>query len=110
MKRLNDAGWLSSVHGAPKLVVLVRSEGQDLAKLSADLGVPILSVEEVLAIGGTQPQYKPPAVAPTDLHTLVYTSGTTGKPKGVMLSNANLLHQIQVRHFHYVKWTSLPLP
>lgn len=29
-----------------------------------------------------------------DLATLIYTSGTTGKPKGVMLTYANLMHQI----------------
>jgi fatty-acyl-CoA synthase len=31
-----------------------------------------------------------PAVAPDDVHRLMYTSGTTGRPKGVMLTHANL--------------------
>jgi fatty-acyl-CoA synthase len=30
------------------------------------------------------------AVSPDDLHRLMYTSGTTGRPKGVMLTHANL--------------------
>jgi len=34
--------------------------------------------------------------ADDDLFTIIYTSGTTGHPKGVMLTNANLLHNLDV--------------
>ncbi|XBI86323.1 hypothetical protein VPH35_094302 [Triticum aestivum] len=34
------------------------------------------------------------AITPEDVATLIYTSGTSGTPKGVMLTHRNLLHQI----------------
>ncbi|CAI7822253.1 unnamed protein product [Closterium sp. NIES-54] len=34
------------------------------------------------------------ASRPDDVATLVYTSGTTGNPKGVMLTHSNLMHQV----------------
>jgi len=42
------------------------------------------------------------AIKSDDIATLVYTSGTTGNPKGVMLTHQNLLHQVWWLTFYRV--------
>eukprot|EP00668_Euglena_longa_P012254 GGOE01014689.1.p1 GENE.GGOE01014689.1~~GGOE01014689.1.p1 ORF type:complete len:835 (-),score=229.81 GGOE01014689.1:90-2363(-) len=59
----------------------------------------VLGFEEVVSQGKAQ-QFMPVTVLPSDLVTLVYTSGTTGKPKGAMLTHANLLTQAVLNSFH----------
>ena len=49
--------------------------------------VRIIPVEDVSGLGGPVPPLRAEA---GDLALLVYTSGTTGRPKGVMLDHANL--------------------
>ncbi|MDT5160962.1 MAG: fatty-acyl-CoA synthase [Mycobacterium sp.] len=79
---LDDAG-VSQVFASPKI-------GAELASVTA---VPVETVgsKEYSSRLGAAPSAPPRATDPSSLAWLFYTSGTTGKSKGAMLSHRNLM-------------------
>jgi long-chain acyl-CoA synthetase len=59
-------------------------------------GLSCLSWTDFLNHAQTSPEF--PSMAPDALCTIIFTSGTTGEPKGVMLTHRNLLSNARAAH------------
>ncbi len=59
------------------------------------LGVPEIAFEELESAIYDMPEPEPVDIAPDDLVEIMFTSGTTGDPKGVMLTHRNLTANIE---------------
>ncbi|KAJ1960952.1 long-chain fatty acid-CoA ligase [Dispira parvispora] len=70
----------------------VDSKGEEELKKLRDAkeGIRVISLDEVRALGRDHPA-DPQPPQPEDMACIMYTSGSTGPPKGVMLTHANII-------------------
>ncbi|MGA7489297.1 MAG: AMP-binding protein [Xanthobacteraceae bacterium] len=121
---------------ADELAYVVKDCGARVLITTSERAKPVLhlkddgNLKEIVVLGGAPPEgtisfddlvagqadtIEPPGNAAGDLSTICYTSGTTGFPKGAMLShrsvvlNAALTAAMNVRTQHDIQFTGLPL-
>ncbi|KAL6774385.1 LCL1 [Auxenochlorella protothecoides x Auxenochlorella symbiontica] len=98
---IQDASSLAALlprlcEGVPQrqLKFVVQLWGDVAEEARAALPCSVLSYAELLA-RGAETSLQRVDLTEDDLATLVYTSGTTGNPRGVMLTHGNLLYQLR---------------
>nr|AJQ20633.1 Long-Chain Acyl-CoA Synthetase [Salvia miltiorrhiza] len=82
-----------------KTIVSFGEVTQEQRHLAGNFGSKIYSWSEFVLLGKTK-KYDVPVKKKTDICTIMYTSGTTGDPKGVMISNESILSIISGVNHH----------
>jgi long-chain acyl-CoA synthetase len=107
-------------HPAIGLEVLVCVDPVDIAVVSAakQIGLRVISFKEVLDVGSKKGPIAHNPPCPDDIYTFCFTSGTTGEPKGALITHRNIISNATGLAERLVTWavgkesvlSFLPLP
>ena len=90
----SDQQWQGIVQARLDLTALRQVVVTHTSLPVTDAPIPVLQLDTWLSSADTQ-NHLPDGPAESDLAALVYTSGTTGKPKGVMLTHLNVMSNVK---------------
>ncbi|XP_074530513.1 long-chain-fatty-acid--CoA ligase 1-like [Halichoeres trimaculatus] len=88
-----------------KTIVLMETPSADLVSRGQEAGITILSMQEMEEIGKAN-HCAPVPPQPEDMAVICFTSGTTGNPKGAMLTHRNVVSNCSA----FIKVTEVRCP
>jgi long-chain acyl-CoA synthetase len=111
MKKLLDHGGITGADSQaaaatpPRFILILHPGERSGDELRKELGIDnLVTYDECMRQGEDGRKFQPlsPALTPDDAATMLYTSGTTGFPKGVQLQHKSLMHQVVKNSFNRV--------